>query len=260
MDYFPVPSQQGDENVESHISVQMIGNPLTARQQLMTALQCVGYHIVRDQPLLARRSARNGAQAQMSANILDYQCKLEIHFVSLSPYTTQVTFDYQIHQGRWCTPQPTLQREAEAIVAIAQRLRTPTVCSTCGVKLTGESRFCRSCGTSLQLELPPQLEVLRLTAGLRTGFDLICVGTLLLLALLIVLFVGIKFESLTIFAVFAIPSGILGLWAFLAGIRRLAVTLRDTNKTMEIGFPPSRPNFPGDSPQSIIEGTTKLLS
>lgn len=259
MDTFHMYRNPNDQNIESQIITVLAGDTHTARQRLITAVQCLGYQIVSDNPLRARRNARNGAQAQMSVNILDYQCKLEIHLSSLSEYATRVVLDYDIHQGSWCTPQPTLRREAEAIVALAQRLSQKTDCSTCGALLTGESRFCRSCGTSLQLESPAELEVLRLTAGLRTGFDLIGAGTLLLFALMVVLFVGIKFEVLTVFAIFAIPSGILGILAFLAGFRRLAVTLKETDKNSELRLPPSRPNYPDNKPPSVIEGTTKLL-
>lgn len=259
MDTYHMYRNPDDQNVESQIITVLTGDTHTARQRLITAVQCLDYQIISDNPLRARRNARNGAQAQMSINILDYQCKPEIHLSSLSEYATRVAFDYDIHQGSWCTPQPTLKREVEAIVALAKQLSQKSDCPTCGVMLTGDSRFCRSCGTSLQMETPAELEVLRLTAGLRTGFDLLGAGTLLLLALMIVLFVGIKIEAMTIFAIFAVPSGLLGIWAFLAGFRRLAVTLKETDKNSELRLPPSRPNYPDDRPPSIIEGTTKLL-
>lgn len=259
MDTFHMYRNPDDQNVESQIITVLTGDANTARQRLITAVQCLGYQIISDQPLRVRRKARNGAQAQMSINILDYQSKLEIHLSPLSEYSTRVAFDYEIHQGSWCTPQPTLRRETEAIVAIAQRLSQKSDCPTCGVMLTGDSRFCRSCGTSLQLEYPAELEVLRLTAGLRTGFDLLGAGTLLLLALMIELIVGIKIEAMTIFAIFAVPSGLLGIWAFIAGFRRLALTLKDSDKKTELRLPPSRPNYPDHKPPSVTERTTQFL-
>lgn len=61
-----------------------------------------------------------------------------------------------------------LEREAEAIIALAASASVEVFCPSCGVENAGNARFCRGCGKpAARNQLPAELEVMRLTANAR---------------------------------------------------------------------------------------------
>lgn len=151
----------------------------SVRTRLTHALERLGYTVISDEPLYARRKARGLARHHLSANILDYPTKLTIGLRRISPQATLATFDYVA--DHWGTisfkgDRQTLTREAEAIIAFATAHANASACSSCGTKQTSEERFCRICGQPTIGREPAELEVLRVTSGTRAGYHLLALG------------------------------------------------------------------------------------
>src|SRR2546428_7269146 len=72
------------------------GDIESARLRLTHALERMGYHIISEEPLYARRSARGWAVYYCSFDILHYPRKLQIGLKPLSPNATLATFDYAV--------------------------------------------------------------------------------------------------------------------------------------------------------------------
>jgi len=174
------------------------GDVESARQRLTRALEKLGYHVITDDPLYARRSARGWAVYYSSFDILDYPLKLRIGLKALSPNATLATFDYLAeHTGAVSSKgdRQTLRMEAEAIIALASQSGTTTVCNACGTNQPDDSRFCRVCGAPNEGGAPAELEVLRLTAGARAGHHMIFASLVWALAPLIVGLFGVILSS-----------------------------------------------------------------
>jgi hypothetical protein len=244
-----------------------------ARQSLTHALDRLGYKVISEEPLYARRRARGWAAYYCSADILEYPIKLTIGLKQLSPNITVATFDYVVeHFGGISTKgdQQTLKREAEAIIALATSGTTGSVCTACGTKQINEARFCRICGAPNVGGELAELEVLRLTAGTRAGHQLITTGAIwaavnLLIALLFI-FLSDKVGG---FATgFLLTQVVTGLLILFWGIHRLYRTLNpDLSKRsmMPVNVPSAVSSHEASAllsppaPTSITEGTTGLL-
>src|SRR5688572_21705407 len=140
------------------------------RRHLIQALDRLGYKVISEEPLYARRAARGGVAYYCSADILEYPIKLTVGLKRLSQSATLATFDYTVeHFGSvsFKGDQQTLRREAEAIIALATSGATTSVCAACGTGQTDDARFCRFCGAPNAGGAPAEVEVLRLTAGAR---------------------------------------------------------------------------------------------
>ncbi|MFN7928714.1 MAG: zinc ribbon domain-containing protein [Blastocatellia bacterium] len=251
---------------EHDVTLMMAGNVETVRQRLIIALEQIGYRVVSENPLQARHGASGWASAYLSAIALEYPIELAVSFRSHGSGATQVTFDYCIeHSGIFTTGDcQTLTREAEAIVALASQHAQPFACAGCGTMVSGEARFCRKCGAPIKSHAPAELEVLRLTAGARAGYQWIVMSVLLFLA-------GAFFPGLALLLdfplfKFLVISGLLntiGLWALVAGLRRLHLTLNPKTETARLP-PPPRPiaaPITNELPirNSITEAATDLL-
>ena len=148
------------------------GDSESARQRLTRALEKLGYHVISEDPLYARRGARGSAVYYCSFDILDYPRKLKIGLKALSPNATLATFDYAAEHFAAVSFKgdlQTLKLEAEAIIALASQSAAITVCTACGTNQPDDSRFCRVCGAPNVGGAPAELEVLRLTAGARAA-------------------------------------------------------------------------------------------
>ena len=254
------------------------GDIESGRLRLTRALEKLGYHVISEDPLYARRGARGWAVYYSSFDILDYPRKLKIGLKALSPNATLATFDYAAeHLLAFSSrgDRQTLRLEAEAIIALATQSGTTTVCTACGTNQPDDSRFCRVCGAPNVGGEPAELEVLRLTARARAGHHLIVASIIWALAPWIAALVGIIFMG-------ANSGGLtLGLLAAMFGnLIILLCVLNASRKTLKPDLPQqqvlpanlSQPDVssgpavlsasatPVSGQKYVTEGTTELLT
>lgn len=246
----------------------------SVRRRLTQALDRLGYAVITEEPLYARRGARGRAAYYCSADILEYPIKLTVGLRRLSPSATLATFDYVVeHVGSvsFEGDRQTLRREAEAIIALAASGTTTSVCAACGTGQTDDARFCRVCGAPNAGGTPAEVEVLRLTAGARAGQHLIITGAVwaavsLLVALPLILLSGKPAGWAAGVMLIQVAAGLLLLFA---GARRLNRTLNPASPrhpTLPAGVPQaaspnqSAPALPPPSQTYVTEGTTGLLT
>jgi hypothetical protein len=244
------------------------GDPEQVRTRLAEAVERLGYQIVSENPLHAKRGAQGGARWDCSFEVLDYPTILTIGVKALNDLTSAAVFNYEIKAYKKMSKgdEQTLQREAEAIVALATQ--KPATCPQCYFAVTDDSRFCRRCGTPLVADLP-ELEVLRLTRETRAGFNAVVLGTLTLLlalALIVLLFwvTGPKLYRALMLIASLIAA--FGGYCLGGGLWDLYRTLNPKRKSDEQLLPGGgAPGAPKTLPPvptmiSITEGTTELLN
>ncbi len=255
---------------EHDVTRVMAGQVESVRQRLAIALEQLGYRVMSENPLRARHGARNGAAYFISANALEYPTRLELSLKAQGPGATQITFDYQVQHGAFGKgDRQTLTREAEAIVALASQRAQAMNCAGCGAEGTTDSRFCRKCGAPVKVAAPAELEVMRLTAGTRGGYQWSLIGVVILLVGgIFPLLAAVANKPMKMMVVWAIISAF-GAWALGAGLRRTHLTLNPKEEKEELRLPTSAPTalptpITNELPQptayrSITEGTTELL-
>ncbi|HMV49598.1 MAG TPA: zinc ribbon domain-containing protein [Blastocatellia bacterium] len=288
-EFIPVMSgsDQTSYTFEHDVTRQVAGDIESVRAKLADALEQMGYRVLNETPLQARRSAKSGASSGCSADILEYQTLLNIGLKSAGPNSTRVTFAYTVkgvysgHLSRG--DRNTLTREAEALLALALARTSAAHCPACGADTAGSSRFCRRCGAPLGVATPPEMEVLRLTSNANASYSNLSGGLLFILialACLIPLFFGgsdpVKFAKLVkILSVVSGSLGAVGIFMLLAGMARLRATLRKPIEQDSLPQTPRRsqpeginapdtnelpPAFdPGTVSHSVVEATTDLL-
>jgi ribosomal protein L40E len=259
---------------EHDVTRVMAGQVESVRPRLIMALEQLGYRVTNENPLRARHNATNGAAYYLSANALEYPTRLEISLKAQGQGATQVTFDYQVQHGAFGKgDRQTLTREAEAIMAVASQRAQALNCGRCGAEVTTDSRFCRKCGAPVKVAAPAELEVMRLTAGTRGGYQWSLIGVgLLLLAGIFPLLATVVNKPMKMMVVWAIVSAF-GAWALGAGLRRTHLTLNPKDELKyhkdEVRLPTYSPTttltpitnelLPQTAYRSITEGTTDLL-
>lgn len=254
---------------EHDVTRIMAGHVESVRQRLAIALEQLGYRVMSENPLRARHGARAGGVYYLSANALDYPTRLEVNLKPQGQGATQVTFDYQVQHGAFGKgDRQTLTREAEAIIALASQRAQAMNCIGCGIEVAAETRFCRKCGAPIKAAAPAELEVLRLTAGARGGYQWTWIGVgILLFAGLFPMLAALVGKPLKpMWVIWAIFS-FLGAWALGAGLRRTHLTLNPKQDKSELPLPnysPAPTPITNELPQqtafrSITEGTTDLL-
>lgn len=261
-----IPTAQLNEHDVTRV---MAGNVESVRYKLASALEQMGYRVLSENPLRARHAARGAGNYLMSANVLDYTTNLEISLKPQGPGATQLIFDYQVQHGYLGKGDfRTLTREAEAIIALALQRNEVRHCPGCAVEVIADSRFCRKCGTSLVVKAPAELEVMRVTAGARAGYQWIWTGIgVTLFGLLFPLAGLVKGNPPGILIGLGVFFAALGAWGLGAGLRRLHRTLNPKIENEEVRLPNYSP-APIAAPvtdelpiqySSITEGTTNLL-
>ena len=255
--------------VEHHFRRVIAGDIESVRQRVSEVLEDFGYIVLGDAPIQAKRPRQKSIWVAM---VLDYDTKLTIALKPISPASTLATFDYEIEQLFTKGEMQALEREAEAIIALATTTSSEEFCPACGGENLRAARFCRTCGTpAAQNALPPELEVMRLTA-LASAYQIeitlgliLCLLTLLI-SLPIILFAdnlkGIGFGWVLLFL-----GEQLGLYFLILGMRRLHKTLNPANpappkpasiatRTLPVQERAALP----PQPASIVEGTTELIT
>ncbi len=253
------------------LTLAIPGDVGSVRARLVNAIQTLGYKVLGDQPLYAKRGKQCAAKWDCSLNVLDYTTTLMISLKQTNDAAVLATFHYEVQSYMSMTKgdRQTLAREAEAIAALAMERALASACRTCGTQAMDESNFCRRCGAPLVLDVP-ELEVLRLTRDARGSYHRIFVGTIaLLLAMLIVLpwYIVVGGRIVTPMLLVGIPLASYGLFLLLNGARQLHKTLNPaTIRTIATASHPAFKSsvtttaLPPAPVNSVTEVTTNLLS
>jgi ribosomal protein L40E len=266
-------SSGGEEISEYDLTLVLPGDADSLRPRLAAALERLGYRVLSEEPLHAKRAPRGWGV--WSANLLDFPTTLLLGFKSSGERATAVTFSYTIkHAGAsWLTEgdHQTLTREAEAVAVLATQRTQAATCTACAVQNPPESRFCRRCGAPLIVSEPPELEVLRLTAGSRAAHQTIVAGVIFLAALCL-LWLPIPFisaeKAITALTVIGGIFGLLGWLIMVFGVHRLHRTLNPkpgeqahpVAHQRAIEAPATTALPPQYTPMTVTETTTELLA
>ena len=252
------------------LTMAIPGDVGTVRARLVNAIQTLGYKVLSDQPLYAKRGSQCAAKWDCSLNVLDYPTTLMISLKQTNDAAVLATFNYEVKAYMRMTKgdRQTLAREAEAIAALTMERAAVSACRTCGTQATDESNFCRRCGAPLTLDVP-ELEVLRLTRSARGSYHNIFVGVIaLLLASLTVLawFLANGARIVPLMLGIVIPLTSYGLILLLHGVWKLHRTLNPSGgKSVTTAAQPAlkasvTTTALPPAPASVTEGTTNFLS
>src|SRR5262245_4987259 len=279
----------GGVSFDHDVTRIVAGDAESLRARLAGALEQMGYHVLNENPIQARRGASGLARSGCSQDILDYRRSLDIGLKSAGANSTRVTFAYTVKgvTSGYITKgdHNTLTREAEAIVSLAQSRATLSYCPACGADGAGGTRFCRQCGAPVAASDPPELDLLRLTADANASYKTIVAGAIfILIGLLVPMIIFMKImmyppleaaKLVKLMALLLSSLGATGLAFLIAGLRRLGRTIKYRPEREELpapsrrGFaegvnPPDTAALPPQSIQhpvqhSVTEATTGLL-
>jgi predicted RNA-binding Zn-ribbon protein involved in translation (DUF1610 family) len=242
----------------------------SVRRHLPEALERLGYRVLSEQPLQARRKARGWGM--WSSNLLDQRTTVVINLKPAGEHATRLTFDYTIDNPILTRGDlQTLERETEAVVALVKSRTASAACPACGTEAIADSRFCRKCGSSLTMTESSELDVLRLTAGARGAHQTLVSGAVMLMLVCLCL-LSLPFISSSKWENLLMGAGgflsIVGWITMLFGLRRLHRTLNPAgeDKTLPVESrravtaPQTAALPPQHVPASVTEATTDLLT
>lgn len=269
-EFIPAMDGSGGTYVGQHsVKRVLAGDIESVRRRLAGGLEALGYTVLSENPLQARREQLKDC---LRADFNDHQRRLAVLLRPSSETATTAVFDFTVVHAGLMTKgdRRTLEREVDAIIALAEAPGTTGVCRSCGTENNEGGRFCRLCGAPNEAEAPAELELLRLTAAARAGLQEIVVGlsiALLALAagLALILFTG-KPKAVYVGCGVLVIGQIIGWWMALYGMARMHRTL---NREPDAKLPPAAA-VPPPLPRareaalppahfSVTEGTTELL-
>jgi hypothetical protein len=254
---------------EFHLTLTLAGNTDGLRERLGSAAEKLGYRIISDDPLVARRGG--AGYSSITSTVLDYARTLTFRLKPAGTGATLVTFNYTGYPLNYKGPRVVITREAEAIAALASVRQGAVACSACGSDAIDDSRFCRRCGVPMLGE-PAELQVLQLTNDAHAGTRDISIGVIgfALAVVTFVLIIAIKgLDELTAAAVFTMMWAVPSLIVMVMGFRHLSRTFspKQTEKVIASGnrssSMPTELSTGGLSelpPMSVTESTTNLLT
>jgi hypothetical protein len=270
-EFIAVMGASGNEMTVSEHSVSRIltGEPEAARARLVYALESLGYTVVSDAPLQARRARRRNI---MTADFDDHPRRLAVGLRQVGASATQATFDFAVTHGCVATKGDllTLEREADAIVALAAAPPATGLCPSCGTENGGEARFCRLCGAPNQSGAPAEVEVLRLTSASRTGLQEIvgglCIVVLTAVGTGLMMSLG-RPKAFNAGLLLLVVGELFGWWMTLNGVLRIhgALKVRSASPAPPAAaaaatrLPRAQTSALPPAPFSVTEGTTELL-
>lgn len=256
------------------------GDIETVRSGLMHAIEQLGYRMLNDDPLQARRKARGLGKSWGSNNILDYQSNLTINLKQRGASATRATFNYSIgytllYEG----DRATLSREVDAMIGLMSARTASGNCTACGAFISAGTRFCRQCGAPSLGATPAEVEVYQMTALTNTSYKNLMGGFIFVLCAMILplflLFLGanpVKLaKAVKIIGVISGTMGLTGLAMLINAMRISKRMIRFNDDDEEIPVfnrqLSSAPNTnslashrePVGIPSSVTEGTTDLL-
>ncbi len=235
--------------------------------RLVEAVQKIGYTILGEQPLYAKRRAQGGARWDCSFETLDYPTRLTINLKQINDIAVVATFNYEIKSYTNLTKgdRQTLLREAEAIAALASERLSISACPACATPVTDDSHFCRRCGAPLAVDVA-EVEVLRLTRKSRTAYHNLVLGVITALIAGLIMLPLIWVDDAKAFKAFLVFGSLFAAFAAIAliqGIWQLhyALNPEDAKETKALPAAPLANSFasPSRGRASITEGTTELL-
>lgn len=249
------------------LTLAIPGEVNTVRARLVNALQTLGYKVLGEQPLYAKRGRQGAARWDCSLNVLDYPTTLTISLKQTNDAAVLATFNYEVKSYMCMTKgdRRTLAREAEAITALVMERSAVLACRSCGTQVLDESHFCRRCGAPLAIDVP-ELEVLRLTRNARASYHNIFVGIITLLlapltSLLAPIVIGARYFWPLLWL--GVPLATYGLFLLIQGAWKLHRTLNPgTTKSVTTAPQPAfKPSVNTNAlpPASVTELTTNLL-
>ena len=250
---------------EYDVTIVLPGDVESLRPRIASALERMGYRIVGEEPLQAKRNSTGAEMISMS--VLDYAINIMIQMKPASEGATLVMFDYLIND-----PVPPfgwrqiIDCEAKAIGALASQSMWSATCSVCNTDSSSDSRFCRRCGAPLAPPEPAELEVLRVTAETRAAYNDFTLAAILILVSSLISFAltasGYTFGKLVIFLFLV---NVVGWFPLFFGTRRLrrAVKPAEQLATEQRKEPILTTRIPALPPRpvavSVTENTTDLL-
>ena len=271
-EFIAVMNMSGDGHTSSEHTTRrvMAGDVESVRGRLVYALESLGYVVVSENPLQARRAQLKDI---VRADFTDHARKLAVGLRQGGAAATQVTFDFVVCHGGFSTKGDllTLEREADAIVALAVEPTATGLCRSCGTENGRDARFCRLCGTPNATGAPAELEVLRLTAASRAGLQEVVGGlsiALLTLAGALALILLGRPKAVTAGWIILALGEFFGWWMALYGVARLHRTLNRKEEAQATAaavpvppqFAPARETALPPAHFSVTEGTTELLN
>lgn len=269
-EFIPIVGATGGEMTvaEHSVSRLMAGDVEAARGRLVHALESLGYSVISESPLLARRGKLKDI---VRADFTEHARKLSVGLRQRGAAATEVTFEFAVTHGGCSTKGDllTLEREADAVVALAAAPPAASICRSCGTENGGDARFCRLCGAAAATAAPAELELLRLTAASRAGLQEVVSGLFIVLLTVACVVPMVLYGSPKAgrSAWFLLAAGqAFGWWMTIYGILR---THRALNRRPEAQaalpapaapqFKPARTSALPPAHLSVTEGTTELL-
>ena len=251
---------------EHHFKRVIPGEIESVRRILIDVLEQFNYVIVSDNPIQAKRAAQKSLWV---ADILEYEVRLTVLLKAANPASTVATFDYAVPYIFTNGDRLALEREAEAIIALATTPMSRTVCPSCGAEATDAARFCRSCGAPVAGRHPPaEVELMRMTAGLSAAQLEITIGlgvTVLALVVTLPMILGSDGKAANIGWVMLALGALFASFLLQQGMRRLHRALHPhtpAQPDIEAGSPPISAQERvalAPPPASVTEGTTELM-
>jgi hypothetical protein len=240
------------------------GDIETVRKRVADVLEDFGYAVLGDNPIQGKRRR---SRTVLTATVLEYQTEITIALKPISAASTLATFDYGVEYLFLKGDRKTLEREADAIIAMATTAADATVCPSCRTENSGGVRFCRVCGVPVaRRDLPAELEVMRMSAFASAAH----LETISALALqLLTLAIAIPMILFGTREVIQLGWGLLALGEILVlviltqAIRRLKTTLTPAvSDRPELSRRIDVDERAVLSPlsQSVTEGTTELIN
>lgn len=245
----------------------LAGDVESVRERLVYALERLDYRVLSEQPLIAKPTSQ---VSSCSFDVLECVKSLTIGLKALNPTSTLVTFDYEILNSFVTKGDlQTIERHAEAMIALATTRLVSTDCTFCGTNNSSDSRFCRICGTPNEAGEPAELEILRLTAGSRMAYQSItgAIISVLVVAAIALPMIFLRSKGPKAGIILLIVGELLALIWLAYGMWHLHSTLNPKKDEKRVG----RTSVPRAIPAterarllqpthaSVTEGTTELL-
>jgi hypothetical protein len=255
----------------------MTGTPDEVRSRLAEALERLGFHVVEERPLVAKRRTKSWGSSGCAMNVVECPATVNVKIKEAGSGASHVTFTYSVKAMALSKgDRRVISHEVDAVVALARSRQGSGICGRCSTDIPDDSRFCRRCGAAVEVAAPAEVDLYRLAASATNSFQLMWGGIVGILCALVLLAIGIwlapnpakAMSWLTAFTFLAATVGALGMTLLAFACRRLGRTLRNVGEgeaeRSPAYLPPARHHETAQlmapaEPVSVTEGTTSLL-